>query len=103
MKKYFTIKHILVLVSCLFFVSCASVGVNVMKFYPPKSKNCQLDVYTTENDIERQYEHICLLYSKTGSTLFSIKIFENAIERAKPKACQCGADAIIVSSVEKVE
>ncbi len=93
--------HNFVLALCLLLISCASVGVNELKAYPPKSSNCHIDVYTSESDIERQYEHICVLYSETGSSLFSVKTFENAIERAKPKACQCGADAIIISAVEK--
>ena len=82
-------------------ISCVTVQVNVLKEYPPKPYNCPLDIYMIEEDINRPYEEICILESKTGTNLFSKKTFEQAIKLAQPKACRCGADAILVTSVDK--
>jgi hypothetical protein len=81
--------------------SCATVHVNKLKEYPPKPLDCELDVYMIADDIKRPHEEICILESLTGTNLFSKKTFEQAIKLAKPKACECGADAILVSSVDK--
>lgn len=81
--------------------SCVSVKVNVIKEYPAKPYDCPLDVYMIEDDVKKPYEEICILDSKTGTNLFSRKTFEQAIKLAKPKACLCGADAILVKSVDK--
>ena len=98
---YVSPKHILNLILISIFLSCATVSVNVIKEYPPKPRDCLLDVYMLVEDIEKPYEDICILDSYTGSTLGSTKTFEQAIELAKPKACRCGADAIVVTSVDK--
>ena len=74
----------------------------MLKEYPPKSRNCKLDVYTIEEAIQKEYEEICILDSETGTNLFSKKTYAQAIELAKPDACLSGADAILVTSVEKV-
>lgn len=80
--------------------SCASVGVTISKSVPPKPKNCNLDVYFSESEIKRPYEVIALIDSKTGSNLN--KTVAKAIENAKPQACKCGADAILVGQTNTV-
>ena len=90
----------------VYFVSlslsaCASVGVQVVKQQPPKPANCLIDVYVEEKDIKRDYETLALIDSKTGSTLFDKKTVSAAIDLAKPKACQVGADAIVVMSSDR--
>lgn len=94
--------HYILVVICLFQLACASVSTDVILPYPSKPYDCPLDVYTSEGDITKEYEEICILHSKTGTTLFENKSFEHAIERSKSKACRCGADAILVISVEKI-
>jgi len=39
--------------------------------------------------------------AKQEQTSFRKKTYKQAIELAKPQACECGADAIIVFSVDK--
>ena len=85
----------------LLFVSCATVGVTVIKSYPPKDSNSPLDIYTSKDDIKRPYEVICLLDSQTGTTAFSDKTAAAAIENSKAAARKCGADAILVESVDR--
>ncbi|WP_041258036.1 hypothetical protein [Fibrella aestuarina] len=81
--------------------ACASVGVQVLKQQPAKASNCAIDVYADEKDVKREYETVALIDSKTGSTLFDKKTISAAIDLAKPKACQAGADAIIVMSSDR--
>lgn len=85
----------------LLMTSCASVGVNISKSYPPKDKDCMLDVYYSEQEVKKSFEVIALIDSKTGSNLFAKKTVSAAIELAKPKACECGADAIIITQMDK--
>ena len=102
MKRKLNLRNIITMVIFLLTMGCASVGVNVMKSYPPKSADCQLDIYQSESDIKKDYEVVCSLDSRTGTSLLSRKTVANAIERARPKACKCGADAILIVSTEKV-
>lgn len=101
MKKQVNFFQILTVATFLFFAGCASVGVTVMKQYPAKPEDCDLDVYTGKDEISKEYEAICLIDSKTGSTAFSEKTVAKAIELAKPEACECGSDAILVASGDK--
>ncbi len=98
---HYTIRIFLLLTVGSLIASCATVHVNVLKEYPPKPMDCELDVYMIADDIKRPHEEICILESFTGTNLFSKKTFEQAIKLAKPKACKCGADAILVASVDK--
>ncbi len=97
MKKY--------IISCavtLLMLSCGSVGIEVSKVYPSRGSHCNLDVYFSENEIKQKYEVIALIDSKTGQTLYNKKTSAAAIENAKPKACSCGADAILLVQSDKV-
>ena len=94
-------KAITIPIVFLCLTGCASVGVQVMKQQPAKPTNCPIEVYADEKDVKRDYETIALIDSKTGSTLFDKKTVSAAIDMAKPKACQVGADAIIVMSSDR--
>lgn len=81
--------------------SCASVDVAKIKTLPPKKENCSLDIYSEASAIKKPYEVACVLGSSTGTTLFADKSIQHAIDIAKPEACKCGADAILVDNVSK--
>jgi hypothetical protein len=68
-----------------------------MKSAPPKSENCDLEIFSGESDVKRPYEVLCLLDSKTGGNAFADKTMAGAIKLAKPDACKCGADGILVA------
>lgn len=91
-------KNIFLSLFFLLCISCAAVGVTKVHNYDSKPKNCSLDVYTSQAEIKRQYEVACLIDSRTGSTLFHSRTGSAAIEQARPEACGCGADAIVVES-----
>jgi hypothetical protein len=94
-------KATVILSIALCMCACASVGVQVVKEQSSKQTDCKIDVYTSENEIKREYETLCLIDSKTGSTLFDKKTIAAAIDIAKPKACKCGADALLVMSADR--
>jgi hypothetical protein len=98
MKKVLNLSFTLIII--VLFSACASVGVTVSKSAPAKPKDCILDIYFSSSEIKRSFEVIALIDSKTGSNLN--KTVAKAIENAKPKACQCGADAIIVEQSNTV-
>jgi len=102
MKKQLYFRFIFIIAILPLITRCTSVKVTTLKTYPSKPVNCKLDVYINENEIKKDYEIVCELNSKTGTTLFSKKTVANAIDRAKPKACEYGSDAIIVISSEKI-
>lgn len=85
--------------SLVLVAGCASVGVTRMgSGSPPKPEGCNLDVYDDPNKIERPYREVCLIDAKTGSSIWTDKTVAAAIDEARPAACQCGADAILIMS-----
>jgi hypothetical protein len=77
---------------------CAHVGVTQMKAAKPKPEGCKLDIYSDEDEIEYDYEVVCLLDAKSGSTLGSDRSVSGAINEARPYACQCGGDGMLVDT-----
>ena len=67
----------------------------------PLPKDCHLDIYTSEADITRRYETVCMIHAETGRTLFERHSVDAALDRIRPKACSCGAHALIVTDVAK--
>ena len=79
---------------------CANVGVTKMHGAEPKQANCSLDIFSSPNEIKRAYEVVCLIDSRTGTTAFHTKTAAAAIEQAKPSACECGADGILIDYLD---
>src|SRR5262245_2472058 len=79
-------------------LGCASTEVTAIKRAPAKPYGCPLDVYDSEAEVTRPYENLCMIDSTSGRTLFHDRTVRGAIDQARPKACQCGADAVIVVS-----
>lgn len=96
-------KAIFLITGCIILPGCASTRYAQLKEYPQKPHDCHLDIYTVDDTINKEFEIVCEIESKTGSTLFSNKSYMHALELGKPIACFCGADAIIVKEVEKVD
>lgn len=92
-------KNLIKLVLPIFVLSsCASVKVEKLSINSPKSQNCDLDVFNNESEVKRKFEVVCSLDSKTGNSIWNKRTAEAAIENAKNKACECGADAIVITS-----
>ena len=98
--------------SILFVAGCASTSpIQVVKInsksYPPKSKNCKIDVLTQKPD--EAFEKITLLNAKQEINAF-ISMFKRPRTNAfsllpdiKKKACLAGGDAIIIISFKDGE
>lgn len=78
-----------IVLSLLFDVGCATVGVKRLNSAPLKAEGCDLKVFTSEQEIGRPYELLCLLDAKTAGPNAEV------IDRMRPEACKCGADAIL--------
>jgi hypothetical protein len=68
---------------------------------PPKPPGCPLDIYSSEAEVRRPFEMLCLLDAKTGTHLLADRSIEAAVVQVRAEACKCGADAIVVTGVEK--
>jgi hypothetical protein len=87
----------ILLVVCL-LPACAGVGVTQLKDVPSREPDCKLDVYTEAKEVTRPVEAVCLLDAHTSARAFTDRTISGAIELAKPEACKCGADALILMS-----
>jgi hypothetical protein len=81
--------------------ACASVGVTEIKPGRSKPLGCQLDVWTSVEEIPRPHVVACLIDSKTGSSAFDDKTAAGAIKLARPAACECGADALLIANTAR--
>lgn len=82
-------------------VGCSNVNVIPVKPSNPKPESCTLDIYTSESEVKRSFEVACLIHSRTGHAILLRDAVEDAIENAKADACKCGADAILIVSVDE--
>jgi hypothetical protein len=77
---------------------CVRVGSSDV---PAKEEGCPVDVYAAEEDVKKSFERLCIIDAKTGSTLFHNRSSEEAMKRLKKSACQCGADAVIITGLDR--
>jgi len=98
-------RHVIIFIIFLtiFFTGCGSVGVvrmtNVKNTQNPSG--CYLEIYGSENDINRQFEVVCIISSETGGTIFERRDIDAAIDKLRPEACRCGADGILIIDARK--
>lgn len=96
-------QKLVLLAAALTLTACGSTGVlhvGTAKA-PPKPEGCDIAVFESEEDVGRPFEKLCLIDAKTGSTLYNNRSVSGAMKKVNAAACQCGADAVIVRSVEK--
>lgn len=85
---------------------CSTVGVTSLKSAPSKPAGCPLQVFMSTDDLKadgRAYEALCMIDVKTGAGLPSERTMAAAINLARPKACECGADALVLQESPAVE
>ena len=101
----FTVFGVAILVAAVAstFLLSGCGGVSATRVNPgePKSEGCQLEIFAAESEVEREFVTACLINSQTGTTAFADKSASAAIEKAKPEACECGADALLIESSGK--
>ncbi len=86
-------------VALIQFAACATSGSNktVLLSAPPKAFPCDLELYTSADEVRRPYEKLCVIDAR-GESLFDDRSDASgrALEQARRDACGCGAEAIII-------
>lgn len=80
----------------LLIAACGSVTVSRFAPAPPRPQDCRLEVYASENEVDRGFETVCIIGVRTGTHIFAEKGVGGALNQARPQACECGADALIL-------
>ncbi len=78
-------------------LGCGHVGVTRLGAgspATPKPGGCKLDVYTSEAEVKRSFEALCLIDATRGTA----NSMEGAIDWTRDDAWQCGADAVVFMS-----
>jgi len=93
---------------CVLFLSLAALGcassgsVQVSSSAAqPKPENCEIELFVSEQDIKRPLERVCIVSARTGTSVFEDKSPEAAVKHAKAEACKCGADALVLTDMER--
>lgn len=89
---------ILIVAANLIGCSTSVIGVSPIHKAQAKPETCEVEVFTSEKEVTQPFEVTCLIDAKTGSSRWHDPTVAGAINIAKPKACECGADAIILVS-----
>lgn len=90
---------ILVMASCL--QACVSIGVTTIQSAPPQAEDCQLAVYTAEKEIKKPFEVVCFIDVMSASHAFADTTVAGTIQAARTRACQCGANALLIHDVHR--
>ena len=92
-----------IFVVALFLMNWACAKVDVIRLsdqVTPKSELCSLEIFGSESELTRSFTSLCLINSSTGQGLFDDRSVKKALDQARPKACECGADAMVVKNSE---
>lgn len=81
--------------------ACASIGVTSIQSAPPKGDDCELAIYTDEREIKKAFEVVCFVDAMTAGHVLADTTVAGAIRAARPSACHCGADALLIHDVRK--
>jgi hypothetical protein len=97
MHKKANIKFIIVAAVVIICQGCAATNVTRLgsTAYDPKPLGCNIEVLTVV-PTGKKFEELCLLSARGGQSIFESKSVHGLIPDMKDKACQCGADAIIL-------
>ncbi len=90
-----------ILILSLGMQACASIGVTSIQSAPPKGENCDLAVFTDEREIRKSHEVVCFLDGMSAGHILADTTVAGVIRSARPSACQCGADALVIQDVRR--
>ena len=91
-------RYIILSIAMLAAIGCATTNSIPLgeHTYPSKISDCPIQVFTQAP--QRKFEEVCLLNARGGQSIFEGKSVEELLPDLKEKACECGADAIIVKN-----
>jgi hypothetical protein len=81
--------------------ACVSIGVTTIQSAPPRAEDCQLAIYTAEKEIKRPFEVVCFMDVMSASHILADTTVAGAIQSSRVKACQCGADALLIHNAHR--
>ncbi len=64
-----------------------------------KPENCEVQVLFKTP--ERKHENLCYINRRTAASVFAGKDLGSMLPFLKAEACKCGADAVVISSVNE--
>ena len=68
--------------------------------YQSKSPDCEIQILT-QMPMDRKYEELAILNSITDTGTFTHKDLDSMLPSMKAKACELGADAIVIKNIEQ--
>lgn len=90
-----------IIIMALSAQACASIGVTSIHSAPAKGDDCQLAIFTDEKEIQKPFEVVCFLDAMSAGHILADTTVAGAINAARPSACRCGADALLIHDVRK--
>jgi len=79
--------------------ACQSSSV-VMKTAPAKASDCPIQVFSSASDVKRPYESLCVVSAETAGVAGGQGNTNIVTNKAKARACECGADALIITELK---
>jgi len=78
---------------------CASISMSQLsaKKYQAREKDCHIEVFANP-PADKKFEELCLISARGGQSIFEGKDVDSLLPGMKEKACQAGADAIILKN-----
>jgi hypothetical protein len=86
----------LLLAACSSILGCAGTDVTQLKPGVAKAHDCDLPIFAAESEVPQKFETVCVVEARTGTGWIHDRSAAAAIKKARPKLCECGADAAII-------
>jgi hypothetical protein len=93
-------RAVIIALGLLALAGCATLSVTKMAAKAaPRDNGCALDIFTDASTLSRPHDDLCLIDSRTAGPVWTDRSLTGAINQARPAACECGADALVVLTV----
>ena len=76
--------------------ACAGTSVMQLKVVPARPLDCKVDIFASDSEVPKKFETLCVVEAHTGAGWIHDKTASGALEQARPKLCECGADAAVL-------
>jgi hypothetical protein len=86
----------------LIITSCASTKVQKLSdvTYPPKAKDCAIEAFASDSKIGKKNKEFAKIDANTSTEFVSRNDREVVLAKLKSEACDLGADALVLKSLE---
>lgn len=87
-------------VTLFVLAACTSGQTAQLKSAPPKPFPCDLELYVSESEVQRPFERVCVV-NVEESCIPGENCGSRVLQKARRRACACGADGIILKGVTR--